>query len=358
MKQWIPKFIKKDLNYKSQDVVTAADYNAVFNLLITQGDYNSEWLAWLTQEGFAEFFKDLNGDDIKQLVVQAAGEQLEELAAASTNKTSAYLNQPVFTFIDESATTSAKDIFKTVLDEYGIVGTVSCYCNLVDTGTPHMTLTDLQAFQADGYAVINHGSTKADVDDDNVYDVVNSSYTYMDRNNLTTGLQIFAYNNIEAPSEDVQDIVNSRFNAAIGNEIGVNDTDTYDKGWVLVVPLDADEDVIRAAIAETVQNNRWCVFKCDTSVPEFDAAVIHNAAQAVLLEKDVLVTTVPNASSLADNTINNRLKTMQSEITWLQTQVGIIKSQLNNARRITHGSTTSGLPAGGNTGDIHIMFEK
>ena len=360
MKQWIPKLIQKNLAYKSQEVVTAADYNAILNLLITQGDYNSEWLEWLTHDGFTEFFKDLNGEDIKQMVVQAAGEQLATLAAASANKTSAYLNNPTFTFLDESATTSVRELFKEILDEYGVVGTASCYTSLVGAGNPHMDLTDLQALQVDGYAVINHGTTKEALTDETVLSVLTESRNYMMNNGISTGYNIFAYNNKEEPSETVRDEVSKLFTNAIGNTTGVNDTDAYDTGWLLVVPITAGEDIIREAVAETIRSNRWCIFKCDSSSSDFTevcAPLLRLAIESALEDANTLITTVPVAVNLAAHTLNNKIKNLQQQTDALTQEVAAIKDLLKKHRNITHGRVSDGLPPVGNEGDIHIMYE-
>lgn len=360
MKQWIPKFIQKNLAYKSQEVVTAADYNAILNLLITQGDYNSEWLEWLTHEGFAEFFKDLNGEDIKQMVVQSAEEQLATLAAASANKTSAYLNNPTFTFLDESATTSVREVFKAILDEYSIVGTASCYTSLVGAGNPHLELTDLQALQVGGYAVINHGTTKENVTESDVISVLTESRNYMLNNGISTGYNIFAYNNKEEPSDVVRTEVSKLFTNAIGNTLGVNDTDAYDTGWLLVVPISAGEDVIRAAIEETIRSNRWCIFKCDSSVSDFAEVcepLLRLAIEEALEDANTLITTVPVAVNLAAHTLNNKIKNLQHQVDTLSQEMSSIKELLKGYRTITHGRVSDGVPPVGNEGDIHIMYE-
>lgn len=360
MREWIPKYIKKNLAYRAQEIVTAADYNAMLNLLITQGDYNSEWLQWLTNEGFAEFFKDLNGEDIKQMVVQAAGEQLATLAAASANKTSAYLNNPTFTFLDESATTSVREVFKPILDEYSILGTASCYTSLVGAGNPHLDLTDLQALQVDGYAVINHGTTKNDVTEENVVSVLEESRHYMLSNGISTGYNIFAYNNMEEPSSIIQTEVAKLFTCAVGNTLGVNDTDAYDTDWLLVVPIGAGEDVIREAVAETIRSNRWCIFTCDSSESDFTAVcepLLRLAIEEALEDANTLITTVPVAANLAAHTLNNKIKNLQSQVDTLSQEVSSIKELLKGHRTITHGRVSDGLPPVGNEGDIHIMHE-
>lgn len=361
MTNWIPKFIQKNLAYKPQEVVTAADYNAIINLLITQGDYNSEWLAWLTNEGFAEFFKDLNGEDIKQMVVQAAGEQLATLAAASANKTSAHLNNPTFTFFDESATTSALELFKPVLDEFGVVGTVSCYSSLVGAGNPYMDVTDLQGLQAYGYAVVNHGTTKEELTEDTVESVIAESAEFMRSHGLVTGDNIFAFNNIEQPNgATIASTVANMYTHAIGNALGVNDTDSYDPLWLRVIPLNAEESVIREAIDMTLKNNCWCIFKTDSSSADFTKSVVpvlNEVIKIILMDENAKIVSVPIAASWSANTINNSIKRLQKNYEALNAEVDELRNKVNSFRKITHGRVSDGLPPVGNEGDIHIMYE-
>jgi hypothetical protein len=370
MKKWIPKFIQKNLAYKSQETVTAADYNAMFNLLITQGDYNSEWLEWLTNEGFAEFFKDLNGEDIKQMIVQAADEQLASLAAASRNKACAHLNNPVLTILDESATTSALELFKPVLDDYGIVGCVSCYSSLVGAGNPHMTVSDLQALQAYGYSVINHGTTKEELTVDTAESVISESTSFMSRHNLISGGAAFAYNNATFPATAaIQDAVSRHYKYAVGNTQGVNNSDDYNPYWLTVIPLTAEEDTledeqIRTLLLQScLSYNRWCIIKVDSSVAGFEENVVPKLRSIIekMLNKEnateVSVCSVSDAAELAESTINNTIKKLRYENDVLKLELAELKKEVQSFRKITHGPVSAGVPPTGNEGDIHIMYE-
>lgn len=367
MKKWIPKYIQKNLAYKSQETVTAADYNAMFNLLITQGDYNSEWLEWLTTEGLGEFFKDLNGEDIKQMIVQAASEQLASLTAASANKTSAHLNYPVFTILDESATTSALELFKPVLDDYSIVGNVSCYSSLVGAGNPHMAVSDLQALQAYGYSIINHGTTKEDLTVESVEAVLSESSAFMRTHNLISGSGVFAYNNANIPTDEaVLKAVSKYYSNAIGNDVGVNNTDDYDTAWLRVIKLsaeDTEDDVInrRAVLSSALNNNYWCIIKVDSSAADFEEEIIPVLRDTIefVLNNDfgARVLPAPASAELAATTINNTIKQLRQDNNMLRQEVIELKKEVQAFRRITHGPVSAGVPPTGNEGDIHIMYE-
>ena len=360
MKNWIPKFIRKNLAYRQQDIVSASDYNAVLNLLISQGDYNSEWLEWLTSEGLAEFFKDLNGEDIKQMIVQAAEEQIAALASASANKTSAHLNNPTFTIFDESATVSTRQLLKPVLDDYGVPGTVSCYSSLVGMGNPHMAVEDLQMLQANGYAVINHGTDKAALTDDVLESVLSQSSSFMRVHNLITGEGVFAYNSNSTITEDTHTIVSKTYAHAIGKDIGVNDTDNYAPYWLKIIPITEGVDAVRKAVEDTLKHNYWCIFTLDSSEASFETdgiAVLRAALELIKNDANAKVITAPVAANLAANTINNTIKQLRNDNDKLLREVVALKQELHGLRRITHGPVSAGVPPTGNEGDIHIMYE-
>lgn len=67
MAKWIPNYIRRDINYKAHEILTAKEFNALLNLLITQGDYNSSWLEYLQNEGIPQAIADLSGDQIEKL---------------------------------------------------------------------------------------------------------------------------------------------------------------------------------------------------------------------------------------------------------------------------------------------------
>lgn len=50
---WVPKFLRGKVNYKGRDVVTAVEFNNLFNLLREQGDHNAEGIEELF-ESYAE----------------------------------------------------------------------------------------------------------------------------------------------------------------------------------------------------------------------------------------------------------------------------------------------------------------
>lgn len=353
---WIPKFIHKESEYKSQQIVTADDYNAYLNLLIAQGDYNSEWLNWLTTEGIIEQLTDISGEDIQQAIIDAAQDQIDQLVSDSKNKTSAHLNTPVFTFLDSSATTTALTIFKPALTAHSALGCLACYSSLVGSGTPYMTNTDLQAAQIDGFQIVNHGINKSAVTDANVNNVVTTSVAYMNAQGLVGSTDVFAYP-VTAPTSTVRENIKSKFTSAIGHVPGVIDTDAYDRGYLTVINLPAEStEVLDTVLEDVLTNNKWCIFRMDTSAENFDVTQLEYVLSILDGEDLITITTVSDAAQLAASTINNKIVAVNNRIDALIPRIVVLEQKLQSINSIKYGSKTNGLPSNPSEGDIYIMY--
>lgn len=353
---WVPKYIHKESDYKSKQIVTADDYNAYLNLLIAQGDYNSEWLNWLTTEGIIEQLTDISGEDIQQAIIDAAQDQIDQLVSDSKNKTSAHLNTPVFTFMDSSATNTALTIFKQTLTAHSVRGCLACYSSLVGSGTPYMALTDLQAAQIDGFEIINHGINKSEVTDANVNNVVTTSVAYMNTNGLLGASNVFAYPTT-VPAETVRENIKSKFTSAVGHVPGIIDTDAYDRGYLTVIKLPAaDTAALDTVLEDTLTNNKWCIFRMDTSDESFDVTQLEYVLSVLDGEDLITVTTVADAAQLAANTINNKIVALHDRIDDLIPRIAALENKLSTVNSIKYGSKANGLPSNPSEGDIYIMY--
>ena len=87
--KWIPNYIRRDINYKPRDILTAQEYNAILNLLISQGDYNSSWLEYLQNDAIPEAISEIGEEEIEEVLTQAVREAIDELAASVVNKQAA-----------------------------------------------------------------------------------------------------------------------------------------------------------------------------------------------------------------------------------------------------------------------------
>lgn len=352
IQQWIPKYIAKTFNYKTGQVLTAADYNAILNLLINQSDYNSEWLDWLTTKGIAEFFADLNGDDIKQAIVDAAQEQINGLLSISNNKTSAHLDYPIFTFVDHSATTSALTSFKALLDDHGVPGCLSHYSSLVGSGGDYLSVTDLQAAQVDGFTILNHGVNSADITTDTDLAVTKTS---MEQHGMPAGKDILLWTN-KTYNKTLMETVGADFDACVGQAKGIIDSDQYDRVWLPTMDLPHSIEDIEKTIVDTINNNKWCIFAVDSSSPDFNAAGLSYAVIKVASSTVAKVVGVPDAYQLVLNTLNNRIAKLIEMITANTETIKTVDAKFEHINKVTYGSTSDGLPTGASEGDIHIMY--
>ena len=66
-KEWIPKYIRQKVRFRPGQTPTAEEINMYYNLLIDQGDYNTEYLTFLFEKGMYEVIKDIIMNDIDEL---------------------------------------------------------------------------------------------------------------------------------------------------------------------------------------------------------------------------------------------------------------------------------------------------
>ena len=86
--EWIPNFIRRTINYNPHDILSAQEYNAILNLIISQGDYNSAWLEYLQTEGIPDAIRELSIEQITEAITVAVQAELAALSASVSNKTS------------------------------------------------------------------------------------------------------------------------------------------------------------------------------------------------------------------------------------------------------------------------------
>lgn len=354
-KTWIPKYVRKESNYKSKQIVTADDYNAYLNMLIKQGDYNSEWLDWLTKEGVLDQLTDINGEDIQQAIIDTATEQLDQLVADSKNKTSAHLEQPVFSFIDDSPTNSALTIFKVALSESQFIGALAYYTGFVSTGTPYMDVIDLQAAQIDGFEIINHGVNKLPLTEETVVNAIANGKAGMETAGLQGADVLFAYP--KGTSIETKELAKTAVDFAVGYDSGVIDTDSYDSNNLTVINLPAaDIAEVDTMIEEALLNNYWCIIRMDTSEESFSQEQLKHVIDKIADAPNAVVKPVKDAQGLAQNTLNNRLAAVNDKLDALTERVSHLEVILDSVNSIRYGKKEDGLPTNPSEGDIYIMY--
>ena len=359
---WSPKYIKRELNYRAQDVLSAAEYNSILNLLIAQGDHNSAWLEWLSSEGLKQYFDSLSDTTLSDSVVAKAQELLNSLAAASVNKTSAYLNHPLITIIDEGHTINGTMGFVNALESYGLFGCVSCYGDKVTMGTDSTSVSQLRDLAKRGHTVVYHGYKETPLTEENVADIVSTGIEQLasvydgNTNNFT-----YVYNAEDnALNETVREHIIANFLNAIGTEKGINDSDAYNTHWLKVIDLNntTNEEVFEA-IEFAILHNQWCIIKVCTDPEKYDEAAFSfmlDAVKEATQSSDTLVKNMVDAYVDVQSTINNRIDALLSMFNTHNADAQLLANKLTTVNSIRWGHKENGFPENPSEGDIYIMF--
>ena len=360
---WKPKYIKRNLTYRAQDVLTAAEYNAILNLLIAQGDHNSAWLEWLAAEGLKQYFDSLSDTTLSDSVVEKAQELLNALAATSVNKTSAYLNNPIITIIDEGCTTSGNMEFINALEEYGLFGCVSFYGDKIASGTDNTSLTQLADIIQRGHTVVYHGYKGTALTKDSVNDIINAGVEHLKTLYADNAHEFtYVYNGEDvAQDSDVHAKVASEFINAVGTEQGINDSDAYDTYWLKVITVDKEttNEEILEAIEYAIAHNQWCIIKVCTDADAYTEeqfAFVLDAVKEATQSSDTLVKNMSDAYTDVQSTINNKFKELLTMFEAHNVDAQTLANKLTTVNSIRWGHKENGFPENPSEGDVYIMF--
>jgi hypothetical protein len=359
---WSPKYIKRELNYRAQDVLSAAEYNAILNLLIAQGDHNSAWLEWLAAEGLKQYFDSLSDTTLSDSVVEKAQELLNALAATSVNKTSAYLNHPLITIVDEGHTTSGTMEFVNALEAYGLFGCVSCYGDKVTTGADNTSIAKLRDLAQRGHTVVYHGYKETPLTEENVSSVVDAGIEHLlSVYDGYTPHFTYVYNTEDnVLNETVREYITTHFLTAVGTEQGINDSDAYDAYWLKVIDLSsATNEEVFEAIEFAILHNQWCIIKVCTDPETYDEAAFSfmlDTVKEATQSSDLLVKNIVNAYADVRATINNRIDALLSMFDAHNADARLLANKLTTVNSIRWGHKENGFPENPSEGDVYIMF--
>ena len=321
MAKWIPNYIRRDINYKAHEILTAKEFNALLNLLITQGDYNSSWLEYLQNEGIPQAIADLSGDQIEKALTEAVAAELASLAASVVNKTAAHLNAPTFSFLNLSTQADMAD-FRTVMEEYGIRGNFCVATNLIGLSATYPSLLTLQAMRVAGHEILPVGTDGSSFDRlgvSEIEDIVANAKVYMQRN--IADVDVFVYPG-GSNSEDVQQGVSSAYTYAvnIASDDKVVDSDLIRfnnlRLQIPVIYLSANSTLAstKVYIDEAIANNLFCIVAVDTSKTEYDENALREVLDYLKTQAGISYKTISTALSDCEETINNQLKDLYDQV--------------------------------------------
>lgn len=321
MAKWIPNYIRRDINYKAHEILTAKEFNALLNLLITQGDYNSSWLEYLQNEGIPQAVADLSGDQIEKALTEAVAAELASLAASVVNKTAAHLNAPTFSFLNLSTQADMSD-FRTVMEEYGIRGNFCVATNLIGLSATYPSLLTLQAMRVAGHEILPVGTDGSSFDRlavNEIEDIVANAKVYMQRN--IADVDVFVYPG-GTTSEYVQQGVSSAYTYAvnIASDDKVVDSDLIRfnnlRLQIPVIYLSSNNTLASAKvyIDAAIANNLFCIVAVDTSKTEYDENALREVLDYLKTQAGIRYETISTALSDCEETINNQLKDLYDQV--------------------------------------------
>ena len=320
--QWIPNYIKKDMHYNPRDILTAQEYNAILNLIITQGDYNSSWLEYLQNEGIPDAIRDLSIEQITEAITVTVREELAALSAQVNNKTSEQLNNPMVTILNTGIGISGISLFNALLSDKGLNATYAVATNLIDNNQAYPTLTQLNELKAAGNDIVAYSTDGATIDTSTMNTVVPAAYQYMFTNGFNT--DVFVYPNGNSDTE-VRDAVCDMFDYAVNiinsgviapDGIVVN-SPTSILGNLSVINFDNTVTVesIKAYIDATVLHNKYMILQVNTDSSAYDAEGLEEILDYMLAQAAIVYPeSIADAMHDIHETIGNRIQVLETAV--------------------------------------------
>lgn len=317
--QYIPNYIKRKINYNPRDILTAQEYNAILNLIITQGDYNSSWLEYLQNDAIPDAIRDLSIEQIEEALTVAVREELEALSSAVQNKTSDELNYPMFTILNTGLEIDNIESLNTMILEKSLKATYAVATNLIDNSAAYPTLAQLITLKAQGNDIVAYSTDAATVTPETVDSVVNATMSYMNTNGFNT--EVFVYPNGNT-NNTVRDTVCETYNYGVNilnNGTILPDGLTSDSpssvlGNIAVINFDntVDLDVVKAYIDNIVQHNKYMILHINTDSANYNPVSLDVILDYVLSKSGVVYPdSISEALHTIHDTIDNRLLTLE-----------------------------------------------
>ena len=317
--KWIPNYIKRNINYKPRDVLTAQEYNAVLNLLISQGDYNSSWLEYLQNDAIPEAIREIGEEEIEEVLTNAVREAIAALAASVVNKTSAQLNYPMVTLLNVGQNNVGIAGLRTLLLSKSLAATYAIATNLVGTTTAYPSIGQLNTLVSEGNDIVPYSTDGATITTSTAEAVATAAKEYMETHEFNSN--VFVYPNGNSDS-DVRNTVCGIFKYAVN--IINDDVITPDGilpyspasvlGNLAVIHVDSTvtEEDIEAAIDEAVQYNKYIILQINTDSADYDDTQLENILDYVLENTSIVFPeTISDAMQTIHETIDNRLETVE-----------------------------------------------
>lgn len=317
--KWIPNYIKREIKYNPRDILSAQEYNAILNLLISQGDYNSSWLDYMQNEAIPEAIRDIGIEEIEEVLTNVVREEIDALAASVVNKTSRQLNYPMFTLLNIGQTVAGIAGLRTLLTAKSFKATYAIATNLVGTTSAYSTLGQLNTLKSENNDIVAYSTDGATVTTATAETVIPAAYNYMDENSFDT--DVFVYPNGNA-STDVRDAVCETFRYAVNmSSAGLIDPDGLVAhapasllGNLRVVVCDDTTTLadLKEFVDDAIQYNEYLIMLIDTDSANYDVALLSDILDYIFSNSGIIYPdSIPDAMSIIHETIGNALLDIQ-----------------------------------------------
>lgn len=316
--QWIPNFIKRDINYKPNDILSAQEYNAILNLIITQGDYNSKWIEYLQNDAIPEAIENIAIQQIQEAITATVQQEIAALGASVVNKTSKQLNNPMVSILDIGQGYTNIAVLNTYLTGKSLNATYAIATNLVGNGASYPTLAQLNTLKTAGNDIVAYSTDGATITPGTMETVIPAAYNYMDTNDFNT--DVFVYPNGNS-NNTVRDAVCSVFDYAVNIAVPgvivpdgiVVNAPTSIRGNISVVKVDntVTVDALKAIIDDVVQYNKYLILLVDTDSVNYDAITLDAIITYMLTKSGIIYPeSISDAMHTIHETIGNVLDTL------------------------------------------------
>ena len=309
--KWIPNYIKRNIGYRPKDVLTAQEYNAILNLIIAQGDYNSSWLEYLQEEGIPDAVAEIGIEEIEAVLTEVVRQELNALAHQVNNKTSGQLNAPAVSILNTGIQIAPWQALVYMLEDKHVPCTLSVATNLVGTSTAYPTLEQINTIREHGFDFVAYSTDAATVTDETAAAAANSARQFMDTNSLNNEVFVYPSGNT---SDTVATTVHNYFMYAvniINNATIIPDGITsYAPASVLgnlaVIKCDdtVDTEVIKGYIDNIVEHNKYMILQVDTDSEHFDLNQLEEVVDYMLTKSSIQY---PASISAEMHTIHNTI---------------------------------------------------
>lgn len=313
--KWIPNYIKRDINYKPRDILTAQEYNAILNLLISQGDYNSSWLEYLQNDAIPEAIREIGEEEIEEVLTNAVREAIAELAASVVNKTSAQLNSPMLSILNIGQHNTGIAALRTLLVNKEFTATYAIATGLVGTTSAYPSLAQLNTLKNEGNDIVAYSTDGASMSAATAEAAATAAHEFLSTNSFDTNLFVYPNGNSDTAVRDaVCGIFKYAVNIANSGNIVPDGILSFSPASILgnlaVVTVDSTttEATVKAFIDDAAQYNKYIILQIDTDSVNYDATLFESILDYILDNSGIaLPSSIPEAMQVIHETIDNKL---------------------------------------------------